>query len=202
MQELWLGIKEFFTITPENLWVQLVGFVGLILSVSTFQTRSHKAILTIRSLEEFVFAVQYLMLGSYTAFGLYLVGPIRNVIFRRCIKKGKSTLVPQIGFSLFMVVYSVLTWEGLISLVVMTAKVLTTVAFGIKNTGKVRLMTFPASCMWIFHSIVKHSMAGLIADILGTASLLIAIIRFDLLGKAPEKQPLPAEAPAENPENN
>jgi len=109
------------------------------------------------------------------------IGCVRNFIYAKNVEKGRSTLPWIIFFCIIMVAVGILTWASPISLIPLVAKILSTIAYGIKNTRAVRLLTLPTSLGWLVYDAVVDSDAGVINEIFTSTSILIAIVRFDIL---------------------
>lgn len=161
--------------------IQLIGFVGLSFAVIAFQCKKHKNVMIFRTLNEVFFAVQYFCLASYTGVVMNLIGSARNIVFARQVAKGKPTLIWQIIFSLMFVAIGILTTNGFVSIMVILAKVVTTVAYSMKNTKYIRLLTLPTSICWLIYNIVCSSFAGVLCEAFTILSIVTAIIRLDIL---------------------
>ena len=160
---------------------QIVGYVGLSFSVIAFQCKKHKNVMLAKTTNEFIFAIQYLMLGAYTGMAMNLISSLRNLIFARQVEKGKSTLSMQILFSVFFTVFGLLTWQGPMSIAVIIAKVVTTVAYGIKNTRVIRVLTLPTGICWMIYNYISHSTAGVLCEAFNLISIITAMIRIELI---------------------
>lgn len=162
---------------------QGVGYIGLLFGVLSCQLKQHKHILLCKTLNELVFGLQYLMLGAYTGLVMNSIGCVRNTVFSEQVKRGKSTVVAQIVFSVLFVVLGLLfRSESVIAcLIVIFSKIGTTVAYGLKNTTLLRLLTFPTYIGWLVYDIVCGSQAGILNQIFVTVSLTIAIVRLDII---------------------
>ncbi len=164
----------------EKIAVQLVGYIGLACAVIAFQCKSHKKVMIFRTLNELFFAIQYFCMGSSTGVIMNTVGSVRNMSFARCVEKGKSTRVLQIIFSVLFLVLGLLTTRGLISILVIAAKIVTTVAYSTKNTTYIRLLTLPTSICWLIYNAACGSTAGVLCEAFTIVSIVTAIIRLDL----------------------
>ena len=58
--------------------IQAIGILGILASVIAFQKKKHNQILLFKTLNEFLFAIQYFLLGAYTGMAMNLVGCVRN----------------------------------------------------------------------------------------------------------------------------
>lgn len=163
--------------------IQSIGGIGLLCAVIAFQCKQHKNVMLFRTLNEIFFAIQYFCLASYTGVAMNLIGSVRNIIFAIHVKKEKSTLIWQILFSFMFIVIGILTTNGIVSVMVILAKVVTTIAYSLKNTKYIRLLTLPTSISWLVYNIVCNSFAGILCEVFTICSIITAIIRIDIIKK-------------------
>lgn len=168
--------------------VQGIGFLGLIASVVSFQCKKHSQVVTLRTVNELMFAVQYFLLGAYTGMAMNIIGCIRNVIFTEMVKREKKTTKVAVAFSVAFIVFSVLAWAGPKSILVGAAKVISTFAYGNKNTKVIRWLILLTSSSWLFYNIAVNSYAGAICEIMTIVSIVIAIVRIEIIGKIKHKK--------------
>ncbi len=166
--------------TAYDIIAQIIGFIGLALSALSFQGKKHSTVMIFRTASEICFGAQYIMLGAYSGAAITLIGPARNAVFMLLIKKGRPTLPAQIAFSVIFTAAGILTWQGPVTLLVIAAKILTTVAYGMKDTGKLRLITLPSNVCWLIYNAVFGSYGGMASEALNIVSIAIALIRIDL----------------------
>jgi len=169
-------------VTPYSVAVQALGLVGLLFGILAFQNNKHKRIVLLKLLNEFFFALQYIFLGAYTGAAMNLISCVRNYIYCKSVEAGKPTGKWIVLFSLIIVAVGIVTWSSAWSLVPIFAKLLTTAAYGMKDPKKVRFLTLPSSIGWLFYNSLYHSAGGVINEVFTTASILVAIVRFDVLG--------------------
>ena len=163
-----------------NYLVQLLGFLGLSASVAAFQCKKHKTIVLLRTLNELVFGLQYFFLGAYTGLAMNLIGSVRNILFTRQVEKGRSTKSTMVIFSVLFAIFGLLTWQGMKSLMIVAAKVVSTVAYGNKNPAVVRVLVLLTSIAWLVYDALIFSVAGVISEGFTVISILIGIVRLDL----------------------
>ena len=166
-----------------NFLVQAIGFLGMAANVLSFQFKKHKTILFFRTVNESLFILQYFLLGALSGAYLNAVGCVRNIIFTKQVAKGKSTTATTVIFSVLFTVFGLLTFDGVKSIMLILAKVLSTVAYGNKNTTVIRAVSFLTHITYLFYNIAVFSMAGAISDGILLVSLAIGIMRFDILPK-------------------
>lgn len=166
-----------------EIFIQVIGYIGLTFSIIAFQCKVHKNVMIFKTSNEMVFALQYILLGAYTGAAMNLISSLRNLIFARLICKGKSTLPYQIIFSISFIFFGILTWQGPLSFMIIAAKVITTIAYGIRRTDILRLLTLPTSVCWLIYNASCMSTAGVICEAFTICSIITAIIRIDILGR-------------------
>ena len=162
---------------------QAIGFLGTIIIVIGMQQKKYKHIVICKISNEFLASIHYLLLGGYTGMLANLASCFTNGCYYFRIKKGKSTLPFQIAFAIMFVAIGALSWHGPISIFVVLAKLLSSVALGIKNPRTIRILNLISNPCWLVYNIYMVSIAGIITDSLVTLSVLIAVIRLDILSK-------------------
>ena len=161
--------------------IQSVGVLGIIASIVSFQCKKHNRILIFRTLNEFLFAIQYILLGAYTGAAMNIVGCVRNTIFSKLVEHKKDTKVYVIIFSILFTLFGIITWQGPKSVLIIVAKVLSTLAYGNKNTTAVRCIVLITSSSWLIYNIFVNSIAGAACEIFTLVSLVTGIIRLDIV---------------------
>lgn len=168
--------------------VQLIGGFGILASVISFQCKKSNSILIFRTLNEFLFAIQYFLLGAYTGMAMNLIGCVRNIIFTRQLSKKQNTTFCIILFSIMFLIFGIITWQGPKSILIIIAKVLSTLAYGNKNTSFVRKIIFVTSASWLVYNALVFSLAGVLCEAFTLVSIIIGIIRLDIVPKIKEKR--------------
>lgn len=164
-----------------DLVIQITGILGILASVISFQCKKHKSILFFRSANEFIFAIQYFLLGAYTGMAVNLVGCLRNYVFSKQVSNNNKTTASITFFSLLFITFGFLTWQGWKSMLIIVAKVLSTIAYGNKNTTFVRTGILITSTSWLIYNCCVSSVAGVICEAFTLLSLVAGIIRLDVI---------------------
>lgn len=173
---------------PKTLIIHILGGLGISASIMAFQFKKHGAILFFRTLNEVLFTLQYFLLGAYTGMAASIIGCARNIIFKKRVAKGKDTRLFIAVFSLLFLLFGLVFWEGPKSILIIVAKVLSTVAYGNKNTTVMRLIILVTSTSWLIYNYFVCSIAGVVCEALTLLSLVIGIVRLDILPKMAKKQ--------------
>lgn len=161
--------------------IQALGGLGVIASIIAFQTKKHNQILWFKTLNEFLFAIQYVLLGAYTGMAMNLVGCVRNIIFTKQVEKNKKTTLSAIILCVMFTVFGIATWQGFKSLLIVLAKVLSTVAYSNKNTTFVRAVILFTSICWLIYNAYVFSIAGVLCEAFTIISVMVGMIRFDII---------------------
>lgn len=171
-----------------DILIQAIGFAGIALNIIAVQFNKHWQILLFKTLGSFMFVVQYVLLKAWTGAAMDVIGVLRNVIFIFTVKKGKPTTFWIIFFALMTLTLGVLTYEGLISLLAITAKLLSCVSYGINNARAIRMINLPSSGCWLVYNGLHFSLAGIINEIFVISSIIIAEIRLHYKNKEKIKE--------------
>ena len=160
---------------------QIIGFLGTITVVIGMQQKKYDRIVICKMMNEFFAASHYLLIGGYTGMVTNFASVFTNGVYWYRIKRRKSTLVFQIIFGTMFVLLGILSWQGYISLFVILAKLLSSVSLGIKNTRVIRILNLISNPCWLVYNICMGSIPAMLSDSLVTLSVIIAIIRLDIL---------------------
>ena len=181
---------DFFkNVTWFDVLVQGLGVLGIAASVIAFQCKKHKSIMIFRTANESFFAIQYGLLGAFTGMAMNIIGSIRNLIFARLVEKGKSTIPLRFVFSAVFVAFAIFTWDGVKSILVGVAKVVSTFAYGSPNTGVVRVLVLATSLTWWVYNLLVGSIAGVICETFTIVSIVVSLFRY---GFRPKTEPVVA----------
>lgn len=130
-----------FGLSYFQLTVRALGIIGLASTVVGFQCRKHSYVIGLRAANEFIFGIQYILLGGYTGGVLNIMSAVRNILFAERVKQNKSTTVIQIIFYIIFTIAAVLTYAGFSTVLFLVGKLITTYVYGSKNMTLVRIMT-------------------------------------------------------------
>ena len=173
-----------------ELFIQMIGVIGIIAGLSAFQCNKHSHALALKMTEEGAFGIQYLLLGGYTGAVLNLVGIFRNLIFTYLGRRDRQKALgyARIMLGALFAVLGLLSWEGPISILIIFAKVLSTLAYGTTNMKHMRRMISVTCVCWICYNVYIGSVAGVISDSCNFISVVIGMIRYDLLKQEEKKK--------------
>lgn len=174
--------------SESDVLIQLIGGLGIVASIAAFQFKKHGTVLVFRTLNEVFFAVQYFLLAAYTGAAASVIGVARNLIFKKRVEKGKENTAFIVIFSILFTLFGILTWEGPKSILIIVAKVLSTISYGNKNTTVIRTVGLVTTTSWLVYNWVVFSIAGVLCEAFTLVSLITGIIRLDLFPRLSKKQ--------------
>ncbi len=160
---------------------QIIGFGGTALTIIAYQQSKRKNILLCTVISASLFTVHFILLGAYTGAVMNFFAGLRSLVFMNNTKPWAKS---KIWVGVFMVIYTVaciVTWDKWYSVLPLIAMLLTTVSNWLQSERKIRFLTFPNSPCWLVYNILNNSVAGIITEIFVMSSLIIAIIRYDLI---------------------
>lgn len=170
-----------------ELLAQIIGFIGTAFIVIGMQQKKYDHIVLCKIANSFLSSVHYLFLGGYTGMCINLASCFTNAVYWRRNKLGKSNLIFQILFGAMFVALGLLSWHSPFSMFVIIAKLISSVAMGIHNPRIIRILNLISFPCWLIYNIHMGSFSGIISDSLSITSVVIGIIRLDILGKEQEK---------------
>ena len=180
--------------------IQAIGFLGIAFSLLAMQSKSYNRLTFLRICSELVFGFQYLFAGAWTGMVTNFAAVGTNSVYRYRIKQEKSTLPFQIAFAFLYTGLCLISWHGWVSLLIVGAKVISTIAMGVKRTRVIRLLNLISNPLWLIYNISEGLIAAIINDCITIACLLLAILRIDVLPsirKRREERRLASEERAE-----
>ncbi len=163
--------------------IQLIGFMGMLCHFVSFQQKRRKSILFFQVCASAVFLVHFALLGAYTGAILNMIGLLRALVFMNNDKKWAKSSAWLVAFIVAFTLSSILTWEAWYSILPTTGMILTTVSYWLKNETKIRLVTLPGSPCWLIYNAINGSFSGVLTECMVMTSLIIAIVRYDILKK-------------------
>ena len=161
--------------------IQIIGALGLVANFVSFQMKKHGHILFFRTVNEALFILQYFLLGAISGSLLNIVGCVRNVVFTKQVAANKKTVLSTALFCAIFTAFGIATFDGIGSVMLIFAKVSSTIAYGNKNTTVVRVVSFVTHIAYLIYNLSVFSVAGAIGDTVLLVSLVISICRLDIV---------------------
>lgn len=166
---------------------QFVGFIALVFGVAGFQMKTRPRVLAMLGISNVFWCVHFLLLGALTGSAINAVSAVRNFVFLRFRHVFPGLTLPV----LFAAIYAVagfMTWQGPLSLLPFIAALSGIVAFWQTEPRAIRGWSLITSPLWLVHNFLQGSYAGVMIELLITGSLVVAVVRQDLLPRMQSRQ--------------
>ena len=161
---------------------QILGFITIILGFAAYQVKTDKQLLVVNLLDCGVFAAHYFLLGAIPGAVLNTVGVLRSLVYYH---KDKSFYKPRLFpllFALLMLVLgiwsSVLSGDGIYSVLVIAGLVINTLCLSFKNTQKIRISVLITCPMVLLYDVIVHSWGGAVYESIAIISAIVGLIRY------------------------
>jgi hypothetical protein len=161
------------------------GILAVVLFVLSYQIKNRKGLIAANAASRVFYVTQYILLGAFEGAALDICGILSSLLaaqkHRPRIRKYAlwilifvDALIVFVGLLLYQNVYSLLPIIGVL---------LHTSAFWIENEKIIRLVSLLGCPFWFIYNVVSGAYGSCIGDALSALSLVISIVRYDLLGK-------------------
>lgn len=157
---------------------QFFGLLGLIILIISFQKNNKSNLLKYQIISSLLFSIQYLCLNAITGCLMNFMTMIRNIIYKKY--KDNVSILVLILIILGMIILSMFSYKGIISLLPTIAVILYSIALYQKKMTIIRITEVISCCLFIIYNIKVLALTGLITTILETIFSLVAIYKFDI----------------------
>lgn len=162
-----------------NVTAQLVGIVGIVFSLLSFQFSKRKHILLFQMLASLSFSAQLFMVGAVTGGCLDLISFVRTLIFSNNAKGWARSKVWLYGFAAVMLVTGLLTWKDGWSIFPVLGSILSTIALWMTKEKHIRLVSLAVGPCWLVYNLVTGAYSGALNELLAMGSIAIGLFRHD-----------------------
>ena len=165
-----------------NIPAQIVGTVGLICSLLSFQQKEKKMVMFFQMTASALFCIQLFMVGAITGAYLDLISSVRTIVFALFMttnKKWAASPVWPLLFIVALVVVGIYTWQDGWSILAILGSVLSTVALWMKKASHIRLISLSVGPCWMIYNIVNGAYTGAMNELLAMTSIVIGMLRHD-----------------------
>ncbi len=160
----------------------IVGILGLIPFLLSFQLKKRSNIILANLISRILFILQYILLGAYAGAAYDFIGLISSVIARRkekpFIAKYQTAIIIIInallivaGIALYKNIYSIL---GLLGIIFEVAAMWPT------KERNIRIISFISAPFWLVFNLASRAYASVPGNILAMISIGIAMWRLDI----------------------
>lgn len=159
-----------------ELIAQLVGFVGLAANVSSLQFKDRQKLLLLNLIACVFMALHFLLMGAYTAAGMFFIAIFRVLLFRRFEGEGRPRWPLYLMLACFLVT-GALTWQSPLSALPLISTMFVTTGLWQNDTQRTRQLVMFGPVLWMGHNIAIGSIAGVANEALSLVSVLVGLWR-------------------------
>lgn len=157
---------------------QSFGIVGLIILILSFQKNSKEKLLKYQVFSSLFFSIQYFCLNAISGCLMNAMTLVRNIIFRRF--KNKVPIIYLIIIVVLMIILSIFSYSGVISILPTIGVILYSIAIWQDNLTITRIAEIIGCILFIIYNIKVVAISGLITTIIEMISAIVGIYRFDI----------------------
>lgn len=163
-----------------NFVAQALGILALVIMVLSYQQKERKTLLYFQMASNACFAVSYFMLGGVSFAVMSLINIARSFVFSKEDTKWGQSCVWLYVFLAVPVISGILTWESPLSLLVIAATVVLTLALYSKDGKRMRRLFLLPPVLYISYNVAHKALGGIGSDVFCLISAIVAIYRFDI----------------------
>ena len=156
----------------------IFGGLGIIFNALIMQQKSREKVLTFKLISDFLWGMQYLLMGAYSGLAIACIGIIRETIFLNQKRKWAQSKLWLLLFILLSLISPIITWKNFSSLLPMTASIISVICFWIGNPLLTKILAFPISACQFTYGVVWHLPTPIINEILAVISSIIGCVRY------------------------
>jgi|GEM_PF-489193 len=173
-------------------WV--AGALGVAINLILYQQTTSKRVLLFKLLSDVAWAVQYLLLGAYTGFGIACIAVLREGVFYKVDRKSTKGVVCLALFTVLSVVCAAVTWRSAYSLLPAIGSVISVFGFYLAIPRLSRLLALPISLCMGLYSLEVGSVLGVVNEVITVLSALVGIVCIDRLKRGESRPPVRVSA--------
>ena len=158
---------------------QAIGTLATAIAILAFQCKDTKKLYLMQFFSNLFFTLHYLVLGAATGLLLNGMGTVRLVLLSLINKKWARSNAAMWILMAVMVLCTVITWNGWLSLLPAIAQIFSTPLYFKRNGKMLRYgqLFFMSPC-WLIYNIFNYSIPGAVTDLMHMTSVIISLIRF------------------------
>ena len=162
------------------LFTQGLGFLGVFLNLIIFWQKSRKRMLINKLVANGVWAVHYYLLGAYSATAIAVIGMVSTSVFVSVDPKTKKRKMYLGGFIIVAIISTILTWKSPLSLLTLTASIISNISFFIGIPRLTRKFAIAISLCMGTYGFCNGSIASVTNESLMIMSAVAGIVTKDL----------------------
>ena len=170
--------------------INAIGVVAIAVKLCETQNKKRNGIIFFAILGAICWVTYFVLNGDFTSAIVNLIGAIQMLIFlQRGKKKWADSKWWLVFFLVVQLVCSVITWKDYFSLFPVIGGLVGSVAYFVMDEKAYRYLFLTVVLLWIGNGIARAYVLPLIHDSFAAVSIIIAIIRYNILGEKKKEKP-------------
>lgn len=157
---------------------QALGILATVITVISYQMNTKKSLLLVQTAATTCTCLAYFFLGAASGFALNVVCIIRNIVFYFQKDSGKVHTISSLLLAGAMVVLGALSWQGPVSLLIISALAANTIFMSFGNPQLLRKSILGTSSLVLLYNVFVFSLGGIANEGLSIVSSVVGILRF------------------------
>jgi hypothetical protein len=163
---------------------QVLGVVALVTAIISVQLKEKTKLLLLQIIENSAKILALGFVGGMSGAYSETVGLLRKVWFFHTSKHHKrNRTISLVVFCSLAILVSILTWEGVITLLPMLAVILGTIGLWQENMFVLRYLAIVASILYATYALFVGAYTNAVSETFMIGSIIISLIRFSRLPK-------------------
>lgn len=156
---------------------QIMGWLAALLTFLSYQVKEHKSLLIVQTLASLSICTSYFLLNAYSGMLLNIICILRNfIIYRKDIKIFSYPFWPYV-LTIVMAIMGALSWQGMMSLLVVVALAVNTLFLYFPNVQNLRKSILVTSPMVLIYNVYYAVWGGVTNELIAIISAVIGIYR-------------------------
>lgn len=165
-----------------NILAQIVGILAIVVFAISPHQKTKKKVLFLNIVASLLYALQYFLLGAFSAVATNVIGAVKNIVFHEYEKNEKDIpIMALLIYIAILVISGVLTYTNILSVFPVLLSSLSAYGVWQKNLKVYRNIVVISSVAWLIYNFVVGAYVGAIGNAFQIGSAIIAIIRLDVI---------------------
>ncbi len=165
---------------------RIISLTAAGIIIFSYQMRDNRRLFILQALGGLLFAISFALPGNWSGAWMNIINILRGGI----LGAGKKWAKPYVFIILeaLYIVAGIATYDSWLSILVMAAQLIGTVAMWTRNGKTIRILQFSVvSPSWLTYNFFTLNIGGIITEIFGIISVIVSFIRFGWNGFENEK---------------
>lgn len=172
----------------DQIIIQGIGYLALIFVIFSFQNNGRSKILFLMLIGVVLFILHYALLGAVMGSLMNLMGAGMIIVaYKKDTQLWAQKALWPYAFIILFILVGMVTAKSYIDVLPVLALIIGTIATWQTNTRAIRFIMLVPRPLWFTYNLVVGSYAGMTVEVLLLLSIIIGIIRFDLMKQVQKK---------------